>query len=838
MPTAWGPDDEVDLCYALLDLLLDESENMNFATLLAGDFNANLGAPAPGDSIERLGQHGSGQRNARGWTLARWVERRGLNAVNRMHGPEPDHDRWTCCRTMDGSLVQIDFVLAQPLFERLTTWNDFGVPVGLDHRCVHAVVQIKVPRSKASRRHVELKNWTPHLNGNGCPEIFHNKLKDSMAQTDVHSFTDIEMWLHDAGVAGGSVTANSSRFRASKLLTDLRQHRRMEPCQWSRKHLSFRIRKLQRAEVRQWKARHLNTCLHHTSRWKFLRRCLPRSQAQNMVPQPLVTDFAEMLEQLFCGNPSPVVKPDVLDERPWTIEELQVAIKRMKCKRGADEAGLVAELLKHALQELLVELHLYNDILSCGNVPSEWSKTVFIMLAKKVKATHAADFRPIAIVRLLYKVFAYLVLRRIEDCLEQQQPQEQHGFRTGYRIEEHLVSANLFLDKAAAHDMPVWVVSLDLSKAFDRVSWPSLWQALANHGVSAHLIWILQSLYDNQFGEVLGDWNRSRAFMIGAGVRQGCVLSPRLFCSVLQMAMASWRAENPSGGFDLGDGRRALLDLRFADDILLFAKSSSELASLLDSLILSFSRVGLQLSALTTIVLTTEAQPPQMLRTDGGITLKVLDRDAGHKWLGCVLSAQGSTGQNQDIRLHLQQANKAFFANRWILCNKHVSISARLHFFQSVVGSVACFGAGHRTVHNQDMQMIKAEYRKLLRTIVGPPGGMSWDQEWHEILHCWNVRAQRFADSSGIVAWPTLCLRQHWLLGGYVARLPDDRWARRILDWRPPGRRKLGRPTHTWESKFEEFCRACDLGDWKPVAADAAFWKNMTDDFVGYCLNR
>lgn len=157
---------------------------------------------------------------------------------------------------------------------------------------------------------------------------------------------------------------------------------------------------------------------------------------------------------------------------------------------------------------------------------------------------------------------------------------------------------------------------------------------------------------------------------------------------------------------------------------------------------------------------------------------------------------------------------------------------------QSVVGSVACFGAGHRTVHHQDMQMIKAEYRKLLRTIVGPPGGMSWDQEWHEILHCWNVRAQRFADSSGIVAWPTLCLRQHWLLGGYVARLPDDRWARRILDWRPPGRRKLGRPTDTWESKFEEFCRACDLGDWKPVAADAVFWKNMTDDFVGYCLNR
>ena len=78
---------------------------------------------------------------------------------------------------MDGSLVQIDFVLAQPLFEHLATWNDFGVPIGLDHRFVHAVVQIKVPRSKPSRRHVKLKNWTPHLNGNGSPEVISQQTK-------------------------------------------------------------------------------------------------------------------------------------------------------------------------------------------------------------------------------------------------------------------------------------------------------------------------------------------------------------------------------------------------------------------------------------------------------------------------------------------------------------------------------------------------------------------------------------------------------------------------------------------------------------------------------------
>ena len=64
----------------------------------------------------------------------------------------------------------------------------------------------------------------------------------------------------------------------------------------------------------------------------------------------------------------------------------------------------------------------------------------------------------------------------------------------------------------------------------------------------------------------------SRDFNIHAGVRQGCVLSPRLFCSVLQHAMCKWRSQHLNSGLDLHDGLANLLDLRFADDILLFAK--------------------------------------------------------------------------------------------------------------------------------------------------------------------------------------------------------------------------------------------------------------------------
>ena len=84
------------------------------------------------------------------------------------------------------------------------------------------------------------------------------------------------------------------------------------------------------------------------------------------------------------------------------------------------------------------------------------------------------------------KFFAYMILHRIQPCLDSHQPQEQHGFRAGRRLEEHLLTANLFLDKKY-----VSILCFDLSKAFDRVDWSALCLALSEHGVSSHMVWVL-----------------------------------------------------------------------------------------------------------------------------------------------------------------------------------------------------------------------------------------------------------------------------------------------------------------------------------------------------------
>ena len=58
----------------------------------------------------------------------------------------------------------------------------------------------------------------------------------------------------------------------------------------------------------------------------------------------------------------------------------------------------------------------------------------------------------------------------------------EHGFRAGRRLEEHLLTANLFVDKTLAANSPVWRLSLDLSKIFDRGDWGALWLAFVRTG--------------------------------------------------------------------------------------------------------------------------------------------------------------------------------------------------------------------------------------------------------------------------------------------------------------------------------------------------------------------
>ena len=142
--------------------------------------------------------------------------------------------------------------------------------------------------------------------------------------------------------------------------------------------------------------------------------------------------------------------------------------------------------------------------------------------------------------------------------------------------------------------------------------------------------------------------------------------------------------ENSACGIDLEDGDAKLLDLRFADDLLLFAGTKFETIFMLETLMEELAYVGLCLNAGQTVALTNEAQPPQCLILTNQETIVVKGNDVGHKWLGCILSAGTNGRSTLDITYHLQAASGAFFANKQILCDLKVRLAVRLRFLGSL----------------------------------------------------------------------------------------------------------------------------------------------------------
>ena len=81
------------------------------------------------------------------------------------------------------------------------------------------------------------------------------------------------------------------------------------------------------------------------------------------------------------------------------------------------------------------------------------------------------------------------------------------------------------------------------------------------------------------------------------------------------MVMACWRASVEDLGLDLCDGGPALLDFKFADDILIFGTSYNVIGALLDKFVENLAAVGLQLNVDKTKILTSQAQPPKITDT-------------------------------------------------------------------------------------------------------------------------------------------------------------------------------------------------------------------------------
>ena len=123
---------------------------------------------------------------------------------------------------------------------------------------------------------------------------------------------------------------------------------------------------------------------------------------------------------------------------------------------------------------------------------------------------------------------------------------------------------------------------LDLKGAYDRVQRHLLWQAIAKLGIYDKFFRAAQSLCGNYKIKIHINGKTGSAYPSQTGVKQGCQLSPTLFGTFLDGLCRYIKAKCPSAGPGVGSNFR-ILNLDYADDVLLLATSPDELQQLIDT---------------------------------------------------------------------------------------------------------------------------------------------------------------------------------------------------------------------------------------------------------------
>ena len=128
------------------------------------------------------------------------------------------------------------------------------------------------------------------------------------------------------------------------------------------------------------------------------------------------------------------------------------------------------------------------------------------------------------------KIMARVMLNRlILHISEKNLPESQCGFRSNRSTIDMVFTIRQIQEKCREQNMNLYMMFVDLTKAFDTVNRTALWNFLTKFGCPEKFVRVARELHDNMMGRVIVEGGYTFPFPITTGVKQGCVLAPTLF---------------------------------------------------------------------------------------------------------------------------------------------------------------------------------------------------------------------------------------------------------------------------------------------------------------------
>ena len=172
------------------------------------------------------------------------------------------------------------------------------------------------------------------------------------------------------------------------------------------------------------------------------------------------------------------------------------------------------------------------------------------------------------------KVFEHIIVLRLEEYLWT--TDNQFGFKSGNSTDLRIYALSEHIEYFTIRSTSVYAAFFDASKAFDKSHW-TLFRKLIDRNVPMYLIKILYYWYQHRLMCVRLGCSISNVFNVTNGVRQGGILSPKLFDIYID------RLSNILNNSLIGSllGGKRINHMLYADDLCIVSLSSAGLQKLL-----------------------------------------------------------------------------------------------------------------------------------------------------------------------------------------------------------------------------------------------------------------
>jgi hypothetical protein len=217
-----------------------------------------------------------------------------------------------------------------------------------------------------------------------------------------------------------------------------------------------------------------------------------------------------------------------------------------------------------------------------GNLPLfHLNYGTIILLPKKENAIQIQLYRPICLLNVSFKIFTKVGTNRIVQIAETVIRPTQIAFMPGRHILEGVVILHETIHELHRKKMDGILLKIDFEKAYDKVKWSFLQQALRMKGFHPKWCeWIKNFVEKGSVGIKVNN-DIGHYFQSRKGLRQGDPLSPILFNVVADMLAIMIARAKEDGQVDgliphLVDGGASIL--QYADDTIIFMENNLEKA--------------------------------------------------------------------------------------------------------------------------------------------------------------------------------------------------------------------------------------------------------------------